>query len=306
MSYWLTTQWPHLKSERADQIHDGVYVQPRNEDVIKKVKRGDLVLIYESESGKAIRVSEPSGIQSVVGRHRGRGGIVAIAEATDGQRPRNGSRPQHYTDGTSAWWKHYVPTQSLNSVGFVPRSVLLNVLGYKDNYNLHGFGEANSGLKEITPSQFESLREAFTQSAATMEQAQLQSISRQGFGGGGEGPEHLALKELIAGNPSEILGEPGLCLWRMEWPFVETGDRIDVVLKDRFGRFVAVEVEVDCDGVHMAGPLQCMKYRAMLSYYFNRPLEEFRTMLVAHSIHRDLEDRCHRHLIESVRIPRSG
>jgi hypothetical protein len=89
----------------------------------------------------------------------------------------------------------------------------------------------------------------------------------------------------------------------MEWEF-ETGDRADVVLKDRFDRFVAVEVEVDCDASERIGPLQCMKYRAMLSYYFDRPLEEVRCILAAHSIHSGVAQRCAQHAIQTSAVPR--
>jgi hypothetical protein len=82
----------------------------------------------------------------------------------------------------------------------------------------------------------------------------------------------------------------------MEWP-LPTSDRIDLVLKDRFDRFVAVEVEVDCEASELAGPLQCMKYRAMLSYFFDRPIEEVRSLLVAHSIHANVCRRCEEHSI---------
>src|ERR1017187_6581220 len=50
-----------------------------------------------------------------------------------------------------------------------------------------------------------------------------------------------------------------------------TGDRIDVLLRDSVGRLLAVEVELDCDGSHLAGPLQCMKYRSMLAYLYEKP-----------------------------------
>ena len=51
------------------------------------------------------------------------------------------------------------------------------------------------------------------------------------------------------------------------------------MLEDAFDRFVVVEVEVRCEASEIVGPLQCMKYRAMLSYFFNRPIEEVRCIL---------------------------
>jgi hypothetical protein len=135
---------------------------------------------------------------------------------------------------------------------------------------------------------------------------EVQRVARDASGsfcGGGEGPEHLALKKRIAENPAAALNELGLRLWKEEW-LLPTMEKIDLVLKDNLDRFVAVEVEVDCDAAELPGPLQCMKYRAMLSYFFERPIEEVRCILVAHSIHRDVQLRCAHHSIEAKVVSR--
>jgi hypothetical protein len=82
------------------------------------------------------------------------------------------------------------------------------------------------------------------------------------------------------------------------------GDRVDVVLKDSYDRFVMVEVEVDCTEVEIVGPLQCMKYRAMMAYLFGRQTNEIRTILVAHSIHSTVIERCRNHAIECCVVDR--
>jgi len=64
-------------------------------------------------------------------------------------------------------------------------------------------------------------------------------------------------------------------------------------------------VEVDCYADELAGPLQCMKYRAMISYFFDRPLEETRCILAAHSIHTNVVNRCAHHSIEVKYVPRA-
>ena len=76
------------------------------------------------------------------------------------------------------------------------------------------------------------------------------------------------------------------------------------MLIDGFGRFVVVEVEVDCDRQELIGPLQCMKYRAMLSYLFRRNPSEVRALLVAHSIHQDVIDWSREYQIECHACPR--
>ena len=57
---------------------------------------------------------------------------------------------------------------------------------------------------------------------------------------------------------------------------------------------------------YVAGPLQCMKYRAMLSYFFDRPIEEIRSFLVAHSIHPDVRERCMKYKIDARAVTRQG
>ena len=41
------------------------------------------------------------------------------------------------------------------------------ILGYKPGYNFRGFGDANSGLKELTSQQFDTLLEAFKSRSKT-------------------------------------------------------------------------------------------------------------------------------------------
>jgi hypothetical protein len=208
------------------------------------------------------------------------------------------SEPEHYVDGSTMWWRYCAPTRSVNSAGFIARREVNALLGYTETHVFHGFGQDHSGLREISEEIFNRIFAAFTASTRQDELRRATEVSRPPFGGGGEGPERLALKRRIAEDPAGVLGEPGLKLWNEEWQ-LPTGDRIDLVLKDAFDRFVAVEVEVHCEVSEVIGPLQCMKYRAMLSYFFRRPLEEVRCILVAHSIHGDVCNRCASHLIET-------
>ena len=121
------------------------------------------------------------------------------------------------------------------------------------------------------------------------------------FGPGGEGPAHLALKERIAADPAGALGEPGLRHVATELWF-PTADRVDIVLEDRFGRLIAVEVEVDCGADEVCGPLQCMKYRGLLAYRFDRDPLEVRMLLAAHTVHPVIRQKCARFGIEVVQL----
>ncbi len=305
MSYWITTHWPRREDESIDEPHSGVWVQDGKQHLIDRVAPGDLVFIYESRSGPAALREYVDGTTRRIACRQGREGIVALVEVTDRAFQPEDSRPERYDDGTTLWWRYCAPTRSANSSGFLSRIEVAALLAYSERYVFRGFGDEHSGLKKITEETFNRIRDAFIASSQTDEQDRISRASTGRFGGGGEGPEHLALKRRIAENPAGVLNEPGLTLWNEEW-LLPTMDRIDVVLKDSLDRFVAVEVEVDCDATELPGPLQCMKYRAMLSYFFERPIEEVRCMLAAHSIHSDVQRRCGRHSIESKVVAREA
>lgn len=304
MNYWITTHWPRLVNEPTSEPHEGIWVQDGKWDAIKRVAPGDLAFIYESRTGRNVLRRNAAGEEITVPRGTGREGVLALVEITAAPNQPDDSQPERYTNGTTAWWRFYAPTRSLNSGGFIPRTDLAALLGYAPNYGFRGFGDLHSGLKEISEDTFNRILQTFWASAHHSERQRTAQASAPRFGGTGEGAEHRALKDLIAADPAGVLGEAGLRLWNMEW-LLETGDRVDVVLKDRFDRFVAVEVEVDCDASEIVGPLQCMKYRAMISYFFDRPLEEIRCILAAHSIHPDIVKRCANHGIDTTCVARA-
>ncbi|HEX8365974.1 MAG TPA: hypothetical protein VF603_11900 [Allosphingosinicella sp.] len=90
-------------------------------------------------------------------------------------------------------------------------------------------------------------------------------IARAGrTGGGGEGPDHLALKELVRRNPhlvglafGDAPGEPEFCL--------PSGDSVDVIFFQK-RRIHAVEVKPAgaADSDIARGLFQCVKYRSVL------------------------------------------
>jgi hypothetical protein len=306
MNYWITTHWPRREDESIDEPHEGVWVQDGQQDVIDRVAPGDLVFIYESKTGPTVLRQYADGTTKRLRCRQGREGIVALVEVTSKAYEPEDSHPEQRTDGSTMWWRYYAPTRSANSAGFLPRLQAARLLEFSDRYPFRGFGDEHSGLKHITEETFNRIRDAYVNSARAHEDVQVERARGGRFGGGGEGPEHKALKKRITVDPAGVLNEPGLRLWKEEWNDLPTGDRIDVVLKDALDRFVAVEVEVDCDATEMAGPLQCMKYRAMLSYFFDHPVEEVRSILVAHSIHPEIRERCKKHEIESRTVARQA
>jgi hypothetical protein len=234
--------------------------------------------------------------------------VVALVRVIERAIQPTDSVPELYDNGEEMWWRYCVSTEPVNSGTCILREQFLPIISYSPNWNLHGFGDNHSGVKRLTTKQFAELREMYERLAEQEDRKRVEKNSRGGqFGGtGGEGDVHRALKERIAADPSGVLGEPGLTLQEIEFPFRCTGNRIDVLLRDQDKRYIAVEVEVDFDQNHLAGALQCMKYRAMLAYFFKRPLQEVRCILVAHDIASEVNTRCATYKIETAVVVKSN
>lgn len=269
------------------------------------MKPGDMVFIYESGSGRAEIQTYLDGTSQNIHRRRGAQGIVALVCVTAPSHELKSSKAKRYVDGSAIWWRFHAPTRSVNSAGFIPRQRVAMLLGFSIKYPFRGFGDSQSGLKRITKCEFEKLHEEYVNSAEDADTRRRESVPPPPRGSGGEGATHLALKKQIAANPEVVLQEPGLTFYKEEWA-LPSGDRIDLVLKDKYHRFVVVEVEVDCPTTEVVGPLQCLKYRTMLGYLFERPLEEIRSILVAHTIPLSLRQKIARYAIESVEVPRDS
>jgi hypothetical protein len=296
MNHWLTTHWPPRANDLSHSP-GGVWVVDGKEHVIRELEVGDLVWIYESGSGKTAIRTQANGQALKVPCKRGRQGVIALCQVTEPAYARDDATPEAYVDGTTMWWRWFAETETLNSSGFVPRSEVAVLLNYDTNYTFRGFGQVASGLKQLTAAQHDTLQHAFNASVLPQQNRRLAETARAGHGFGGEGALHKSLKELIGANPSAALHEDGLSLVKLEYPFA-TGDRIDVLLRDRFGRYVAVEVEPVCLEGEVCGPLQCMKYRAMLAYVLGVPLNEIRAILASPEIHSTVSDKCRTHNVE--------
>lgn len=296
MSNWFTTHWPP-RTDDLSHSPGGVWVVDGKEHVIRDIAPGDLVWIYESRSGKTLVRQQANGGTQEIPCQLGRQGVIALCRVVEPAYECEDTTAEVYADGKTMWWRWYAPTESLNTSGFVPRKDAAVLLGFSPNYPFRGFGRASSGVKRLTPTQHDGLLRAFRASAITEQRRRLGETSQAGHGMGGEGPLHKHLKESIAADPRRLLGEDGLSLVKLEYPF-PTGDRIDVLLRDQFGRFVAVEVEPACSKDEVCGPLQCMKYRAMLSYIAGVPVQEIRTILASPDIHPVVQDRCRKNDVE--------
>jgi len=306
MNYWLTTHWPRRQGEDETEPPFGVWVPDKREAAVADMAPGDLVFIYESLSGRPRVTTYANGTTTTTPCERGRGGVIVLAEVVDRPSEQTESGPEEYTDGTSIWWRYMARTKPINSAGFIPRTQVAVALGYSPDYGFRGFGDYHSGVKKLSQEEYDKLFALFRDSSRKRDgEATKGAFHPGGWTPGGEGPEHLRLKNAIAADPEALLGEKGLSLYKKEYAF-PTADQADIILRDRGERYVAVEVEVDCPDVEVIGPLQSMKYRALLAYLFDRRQSEVRAMLVAHTIPRQVRERCERHGIECHEVPRSS
>ena len=299
--FWLTTHWPPFEDEPEDHVAGGIWVPDGREKAAAALATGDRVLIYHSESGRTEVYQDASGARHERARRHGRGGIVAVGEALVGVQCDPNVATTRYKDGTSARWCWHASVAVLSRSGFVPRAEINKALGYAANYNLRGFGDSHSGLKELDQATYEMLLALFRGQAEipAEEPGGGPPPKVGGHGGGGESEAHRRLKEFVAANPERILSDPGA-----EWVGTEvsfpTGDRADCVLRDSENRIVGVEIELHVGDEDLAGVLQAIKYRFMLEVTTKRTHGDSRAVLVAHSISKRMRARCARYDVECV------
>lgn len=300
MNYWLTTHWPPYVDEPADGVASGLWLPDGRESAGTATAKGDLVFIYQPRSGRTLVETQADGSKRNRVCRQGREGIVALGEVEAQFTALADSTPDQYADGTSVWWRWYAPLTLLNRSGFVGRAELLPVIDYSANYNLRGLGEQHSGLKKLDVSQFEQLLALF-RSAVPLENRDNHSGQH---GGVGETQPHLDLKEYVAAHPSIAMQEAGMTLIAVERPF-PTGDRADIVLQDRFGRIVGLEIEITVPAGDLTGALQAIKYRRMLEMVTGVRHGDGRAVLIAYDIAADVRSLCEQYDVECFEVSRS-
>jgi hypothetical protein len=298
---WITTQWP-LPVDSNDRLHRRIYLPDGRQDAGLNIRPGDTVFIYESGSGRTLVITHADGTQKRVPCGKGKQGIVTVAKILTPVRATN-DEPEHYTDGTTLWWRWIAETHEEVTTGFVAAADVKRVLGYNESYNFHGFGEMHSGVKRLTQEQCDSLLTLFRLSQPPVVAPPQGTRYGHPTPGGGEGPEHEALKRYLAEQPSLALREADLRTIAVEYEF-PCGDRADVVLTDNMNRPMGVEVEVEQDDTELAGLLQAIKYRHMLAVMHVRPFHETRALLVAHRLSGKIKDLCHKYQVQPVEISR--
>jgi len=303
MRYWLTTHWPPRKGEE-NKYCLGIWLKDGKENVGSDINKGDIVLFYELKTGRAERRLDSKGNKVIVPCNVGKQGIVKIGKIKESLHACADKSIEKYTDGSEAWWRWNAEADLITRSGFVPRIKVSEVLNFKSNYPYKGFGKGNSGLKQISKEQFEKLLGLFKQNLKNKQikskpkksKSKKQDVSEY------ESKAHRDLKYYVAQNPSKALKEEGLSKIDIEYLF-PTNDKADVVLEDKFGRIVGVEVELDVKDDDNEGPLQSIKYRRMLEWEFNRCLGDSRSFLVANRICKKIKEKCKKYGIEHFEIP---
>lgn len=307
MNYWLTTHWPPTEDEAWDEsILGGVYLRNGREQAGRDLAVKDIVLIYQTKTGRA-EVGYVRGSRTIFRPVQGKQGIVAIAEVVGNLREIPGSSPSEYVDGSKIWWRWRADTQLVSTNGFVPLRDVNRVLRYSPNYNLRGLGDHKSGLRKLNEGEFLDLVEVFKKRPR-----KIAPIRKAKAGGGGvprggevESEKHRTLKNLVASDPSTILGERFLKTVAVEHRF-PTGDKADIVLEDVMGRVIGVEIETHIHENQLEGILQAIKYRYMLALTHERRNHETRAFLVAYSIPNRIMAICEQYEVEPFTVDRSS
>jgi RecB family endonuclease NucS len=300
MNWWVTTHWPP-REDNPDEIADGLWVPEGREVAAEDVRKGDIVVVYQAKGGRTEVRRQPDGKELLVKNLKGKEGVIAITEAQSTLYALEGSTPEEYTDGSKIWWRWYTPLRLITRSGFVSRQGLNTILGYAPNYSLHGFGDAKSGLKKISQREFDQILIAFRENQPIPQEFPPKAHIPHDAPGGVESMEHRHLKEYVAGNPTYVLHEEGVRHLFTEYPFC-TNDQADVVLEDKYGRIIGVEVEVAIDERNLAGMLQAIKYRYMLEVTHERSTGDSRALLIAYQISPGAKSACKKYNVEAVEV----
>ena len=157
MNYWLNIHYPPLlrdkptPSSQAPNWYNHVFLPDGREAAGDDLDAEDYIFIYETKTGRPRADREPycEGMQGIIALVRAQGPILERR-----------SDPEVYADGTSTDWKWQAPTQTLEW-GCCSRQDVCEALSYSQNWTLHGFGDLHSGLKKLTPDEYEGLLRRF-------------------------------------------------------------------------------------------------------------------------------------------------
>jgi hypothetical protein len=267
-----------------------------------ELEPGDLILFYQPKSGRAVRQSDADGRESWVPTVAGRQGLAAVAEI-EGRATRDAQIGKtEYVDGTELCWCWHAPVNAFSTDGYVPLSDVNRILGFKPAYNFGGFAYRNSGLREIKAGQYWALVEIFRSNAKSTRPARDPIRSSRPPIANRSGEEHSArqlLRNYVAADPTLALREAGLATLAVAHE-LPAGDSADIVLEDRAGAVVAVQVEAEED--RLATIAHASICRAMLELETGRRPGQSRVFVVSYSVSQEMRELCASYGIECFAV----
>jgi hypothetical protein len=291
--YWISAQSPPLEGSPARQL-DCLSLAAGREAAGLELEPGDLVLVYQSKSGRAVRRRDADGTEEWVQTVVGQQGIAAVAEV-EGRVTRDAQIGKtEYVDGTELYWCWRAPVNVFSTDGYVPLLDVNRILGFKPSYNFGGFAYRNSGLRQIEAGQYWSLVEIFRSNAKSARPARdLIGSSREERGA------RRLLVDYVAADPTFALREAGLETLAVAHE-LPAGESADIVLGDRTGAVVAVQVDAEEDC--LATVAHASIRRAMLELEMERGPGQSRVFLVAHSVSQEMREICASYGIECFAV----
>lgn len=293
-NYWLTTHWPPHEKEK---IAERVCLKNGKESAGKDLKEGDEVLVYQTKQGDKEIWQYSDGSEEVLKRRPGKMGIIAICEAQSKLIDHKDSKPTKYEKGKEIWWRYQSPLKVISKSGFVEKKQAEKILGYHIN---RSFVKKHSGLKQITTDQFKALCKAFCQGTNNT-QSQKHQLRPHIAPRGEESEDHKRLKEYVAASAEDVFQEERIKYIDTEYIF-PTNDKADILLEDKYGRIIGVEVEISVDKDNISGILQAIKYRYMAEVVRDKSPGDSRAVLIAYEISNDIFELCKSYNVECIKV----
>jgi hypothetical protein len=287
--YWISAQSPPLKGSPAQRL-DCLWLAEGREAAGFELEPGDLVLVYQSKSGRAVRRRSADGAEEWVQTIEGHQGIAAVAEVEERVTRDARIGKTEYIDGTELCWCWRAPINAFSTDGYVPLLDVNGILGFKSTYNFGGFAYRNSGLRQIEADQYWSLVEIFRSNAKggrPVGDSIRSSHPRSACGQRQELEAHRLLVEYVAADPTFALREAGLETLSVAHQ-LPAGESADLVLGDRAGAVVAVQVDAEED--RLATVAHASIRRAMLELEMQRGSGQSRVFVVAHSVSPEMRE----------------
>jgi len=303
LRFWISAQSPPLE-DGPEERFDRLSLAAGREAAGLELQEGDLVLVYQSKTGRAVRRRKADGTEERVRTVEGRKGIAAFAKVVGRAIHDPGIETTEYVDGTKLCWSWRVPINALAVDGHVPLLEVNRILGFKPTYNFGGFAYRDSGLREIEAHQYWALVEIFRHNAESPPAESDAACSSHRLGPADLDEERWArrlLVEFVAADPTLALREEGFETLGVDRE-LSAGDNADIVLEDGAGTVVVVQV--DAEGDWLATIAHASLRRAMLELEMGCDFGRSRVFVVAYSVSQEVRRICASYGVECFTVDR--